>query len=38
MVEAVRTTASTFGIWTIGVVGVVVLAVWLVGISVADNM
>ena len=38
MVEAVRTTASTFGIWAIVVVAVVCLAVWLVGISVADNM
>ena len=38
MVEAVRTTASTFGIWAIVVVAVVCLAVWLVGISVADNL
>jgi hypothetical protein len=38
MGEAVRTTASTFGIWAIVVVAVVCLAVWLVGISVADNM
>jgi hypothetical protein len=38
MVEAVRTTTSTFGIWAIVVVAVVCLAVWLVGISVADNI
>ena len=38
MVEAVRTTASTFEIWAIVVVAVVVLAIWLVGISVADNI
>ena len=38
MVEAVRTTASTFEIWAIVVVAVFVLAVWLVGISVADNI
>jgi len=38
MVEAVRTTTSTFGIWVIVVVAVVILAVWLVGISVADNI
>jgi hypothetical protein len=38
MVEAVQTSTSTFGIWAIVVVAVVVLAVWLVGISVADNI
>jgi len=38
MVEAVRTTTSTFGIWAIVAVALVVLAIWLVGISVADNI
>jgi hypothetical protein len=38
MFEAVQTRTSTFGIWAIIVVAVVCLAVWLVGISVADNM
>jgi hypothetical protein len=38
MVEAVRTSTSTFGIWAIVVVAVVVLAIWLVGISVADSI
>ena len=38
MVEAVQTATSTFGIWAIVVVAVVCLAIWLVGISVADNM
>ncbi|MGD0699908.1 MAG: hypothetical protein ABSA02_08500 [Trebonia sp.] len=38
MVEAVRTTTSTFGIWAIIVVAVICLAFWLVGISVADNI
>jgi hypothetical protein len=36
--EAVRTSTSTFGIWAIIVVAVIVLAVWLVGVSVADNI
>ena len=38
MVEAVQTTTSTFGIWAIVVVAMVCLAVWLVGVSVADNI
>jgi hypothetical protein len=38
MVEAVRTSTSTFGIWAIVVVAVGVLAIWLIGISVADNI
>jgi hypothetical protein len=38
MLEAARTTTSTFGIWAIIVVTVVLLGVWLVGISIADNM
>jgi hypothetical protein len=38
MVEAVQTATSTFGIWAIVVVAVVCLAVWLIGISVADNI
>jgi hypothetical protein len=38
MVEAAQTSTSTFGIWAIVVVAVVCLAVWLVGISVADNI
>jgi hypothetical protein len=37
-VEAVKTATSTFGIWAIVVVAVVCLAVWLVGVSVADNI
>ena len=37
MVEAVRTTASTLGIWVIVAVAMIVLAAWLVGIYVADN-
>jgi len=37
MVEAVRTTASTFAIWAIVVVAVIVLAAWLVGVYVADG-
>jgi hypothetical protein len=38
MLEAARTTTSTFGIWAIIVVAVILLGVWLVGISIADNM
>jgi hypothetical protein len=38
MNEAVKTSTSTFGIWAIIVVAMVCLAVWLVGISVADNV
>jgi hypothetical protein len=38
MFEAVQTRTSTFGIWAIIVVAVVCLAIWLVGISVADNI
>jgi hypothetical protein len=38
MVEAVKTSTSTFGIWAIIVVAMVCLAVWLVGITVADNV
>jgi hypothetical protein len=38
MFEAVQTSTSTFGIWAIIVVAVVCLAIWLVGISVADNI
>ena len=37
MVEAVRTAASTLGIWVIVAVAMIVLAAWLVGIYVADN-
>jgi hypothetical protein len=37
MVEAVRTTASTFGIWVIVAVAMISLAAWLVGVYVADN-
>ena len=37
-VEAVQTSTSTFGVWAIVVVALVCLAVWLVGISVADSM
>jgi hypothetical protein len=36
--EAVHTSTSTFGLWAIIVVAVIVLAVWLVGVSVADNI
>ena len=38
VVEAAQTSTSTFGIWAIVVVAVVCLAVWLVGITVADNI
>ena len=38
MLESVRTSTSTFGIWAIIVVAMIVLAVWLVGVSVADNI
>jgi hypothetical protein len=38
VIEAVRTSTSTFGIWAIIVVAVVLLGIWLVGISVADNI
>ena len=37
MVEAVRTTASTFGIWVIVAVAMISLAAWLVGVYIADN-
>jgi hypothetical protein len=37
MVEAVRTTQSTFGIWVIVAVAMIALAVWLVGVYVADS-
>lgn len=37
MVEAVQTTTSTFGIWAIVVVSVVVLAFWLAAITLADR-
>jgi hypothetical protein len=37
MVEAVRTTQSTFGIWVIVAVAMVSLAVWLVGVYIADS-
>jgi hypothetical protein len=37
MVEAVRTTQSTFGIWVIVAVAMIVLAIWLVGIYIADS-
>src|ERR1700722_4912248 len=37
MVEAVRTTASTFTIWVIVIVAMISLAAWLVGVYVADN-
>jgi hypothetical protein len=37
MVEAVRTTQSTFGIWVIVAVAMISLAVWLVGVYVADG-
>jgi hypothetical protein len=38
MEAAVKTSTSTFGIWAIIVVALVCLTVWLVGISVADNV
>jgi len=38
VLESVRTSTSTFGIWAIIVVAMIVLAVWLVGVSVADNI
>ena len=38
MVGAVQTSTSTFGIWAIVVVALVMLAIWLIGISVADNI
>jgi hypothetical protein len=38
MVVAEQTTVSTLGIWVIIVVALVFLAIWLVGISVADNI
>jgi hypothetical protein len=37
MVEAVRTSASTFGIWVIVAVAMIALAVWLVGVYVANG-
>jgi len=37
MVEAVRTTQSTFAIWVIVAVAVVSLAAWLVGVYIFDN-
>lgn len=37
MVEAVRTNASTFGIWAIIAVAMICLAVWLVSIYIADG-
>jgi len=37
MVEAVRTTQSTFGIWVIVAVAMISLAVWLVGIYIVDS-
>ena len=37
MVEAERTTQSTFGIWVIVAVAMISLAVWLVGVYVADS-
>jgi hypothetical protein len=37
MVEAVRTTQSTLGIWVIVAVAMISLAVWLVGIYIADS-
>jgi hypothetical protein len=38
MVDAAQTATSTFGIWAIVVVAVVCLAIWVIGISVADNI
>ena len=37
MVEAVRTTQSTLGIWVIIAVAMISLAAWLVGVYVADS-
>jgi hypothetical protein len=37
MVEAVRTTQSTFGIWAIVAVAMICLAAWLIGVYVADS-
>src|ERR1700734_1997235 len=37
MVEAVRTTASTFGIWAIVAVAMICLAAWLISVYVADG-
>jgi hypothetical protein len=37
MVEAVRTTASTFGIWAIVAVAMLCLATWLISVYVADS-
>ena len=37
MVEAVRTTQSTLGIWVIVAVAMISLAAWLVGVYIADN-
>lgn len=37
MVEAVRTTQSTFGIWVIVAVAMISLATWLVGVYIADS-
>jgi hypothetical protein len=37
MVEAVRTTQSTFGIWVIVAVAMISLAAWLVGVYIVDN-
>ena len=37
MVEAVRTTQSTLGIWVIVAVAMISLAAWLVGVYVADS-
>lgn len=37
MVEAVRTSASTTGIWVIVAVAMIVLAIWLAGVYVADG-
>ena len=37
MVEAVRTSASTLGIWVIVAVAMISLAAWLVGVYIADG-
>jgi hypothetical protein len=37
MVEAVRTTQSTFGIWAIVAVAMICLAAWLISVYVADS-
>jgi hypothetical protein len=37
MVEAARTTASTFGIWAIVAVAMICLAAWLISVYVADS-